>query len=285
METKLLPEITEPLVVFGGPYSNLQALKAMHDICRELSIPPERTICTGDIVAYCARPGESIEFIRDWGIHVIAGNVELQLAANQEDCGCNFNEGSVCDALSNQWYAFARQQVTHAQIQWLGQLQHFIGFSIAGYHCVVVHGAYSETAKFIYHSTPWDDKLAEFELANADIILAGHSGIPFLQKQHNKVWANAGVIGMPPNDGTNFGWYLTLIPTETELEIESHILSYDYGTAAREIEKQNLAMEYATSLRTGIWPSNDILPGEERARQGLPIAIEQLSIPVMMSNH
>ncbi|MEJ2180341.1 MAG: metallophosphoesterase family protein [Gammaproteobacteria bacterium] len=282
METKLLPEITEPLVVFGGPYSNLQALKAMHDICRELSIPPERTICTGDIVAYCARPGESIEFIRDWGIHVIAGNVELQLAAEQADCGCNFTEGSVCDALSNKWYAFAKQQITQKQIQWLGQLPRFIRFTISGYHCVIVHGSYSETAKFIYHSTKWDDKLAELELANTDIILAGHCGIPFLQSQHDKVWANAGVIGMPTNDGTNFSWYLTLTQAEEQLIFETHTFKYDHETAAKEIEVQDLAVQYATSLRTGIWPSNDILPEIERSQQGRPILPQKLSVPVLL---
>ncbi|WP_455206574.1 metallophosphoesterase family protein [Kaarinaea lacus] len=283
METKLPPDsllndLTEPLIVFGGPYSNLQALQEMKRICHDLNIPASRICCTGDIVAYCAQPRESIDFVMEWGIHAIAGNVELQLSADQADCGCNFNEGSVCDVLSNKWYTFIQQQVTPQQIQWLGQLPKFIRFSIAGYRCVVVHGAYSETAKFIYHSTPWQEKLAEFEAAEADIILAGHCGVPFLQSQDDKVWANAGVIGVPPNDGTTLGWFLLVTPSEDELLFETRAFNFDHNTAAERIETCNVVPEYADTLCHGIWPSNDILPNVEKAQQGRPIIPEKLSI-------
>ena len=40
-----------PLLCFGGPYSNLQALQAMLAEARRLGIPPERMLCTGDVVA------------------------------------------------------------------------------------------------------------------------------------------------------------------------------------------------------------------------------------------
>ncbi|WP_455220223.1 metallophosphoesterase family protein [Kaarinaea lacus] len=283
METKLqsemvLEEITKPFVVFGGPYSNLQALQEMKRICRDHNIPPSRVFCTGDIVAYCAQPSESIDFIREWGVYVIAGNVELQLAADQADCGCNFDEGSVCDALSNKWYTFVKQQVSEQQIHWLRQLPQFIRFTTAGYRCMVVHGAYSKTAKFIYHSTPWEEKQTEFDAAKADIVLAGHCGVPFLQSQDDKVWANAGVIGMPPNDGTTLGWYLLVTPRKDELLFETHAFDYDNNTAIQNIESCNVVPEYAETLRHGVWPSNDILPNVEKAQQGRPIIPEKLSI-------
>ncbi len=277
---KALPEMTEPFVVFGGPYSNLQALQEMKRICHGHNIPPSRTICTGDVVAYCAQPRESIDFIREWGIHLIAGNVELQLASDQADCGCNFNEGSVCDVLSNKWYQFVKQQVTQEQIQWLTQLPQFIRFCVAGYRCVIVHGAYSQTAKFIYHSTPWEKKQLEFDTAEADIILAGHCGVPFLQSQDDKVWANAGVIGVPPNDGTTLAWYLLVTPHTDELLFETHAFDYDHNTAIQKIEACHIVPEYAEALRHGIWPSNDILPNIEKAQQGRPIIPEKLSIAV-----
>lgn len=290
METKLqsdtsmseieLPEITESIIVFGGPYSNLQALQELKRICHDRNIPPSRIFCTGDIAAYCAQPEESIDFVREWGIHVIAGNVELQLATDKENCGCNFNEGSVCDALSNKWYTFVKQRVTEQQIHWLRQLPQFIRFTTAGYRCIVVHGAHSETARFIYHSTRWEEKQAEFDAAKADVVLAGHCGVPFLDSQDEKVWANAGVIGMPPNDGTTLGWYLSVTPREDELLFETHAFQYDHETAIQKIESCNVVPEYAEAIHYGIWPSNDILPNVEKAQQGRPIIPEKLSINV-----
>ena len=86
-----------PLLVFGGSYSNLRATQAMIAEAARRGIPPERTICTGDVVAYCAEPEETARAIADWGCHAIQGNCEQQLAEAAADCACNFESGSACD--------------------------------------------------------------------------------------------------------------------------------------------------------------------------------------------
>ena len=50
-----------PVLVFGGPYSNLEATRAVLAEAVRLAIPSEHVICTGDIVAYGAdgTPGAS----------------------------------------------------------------------------------------------------------------------------------------------------------------------------------------------------------------------------------
>ena len=47
----------------------------------------------------------------------------------------------------------------------------------------------------------------ELAQAGADIIVAGHAGVPFVEKVGGAVWFNPGVIGMPANDGTADVWY------------------------------------------------------------------------------
>lgn len=72
----------------------------MRAVAEQLAIPPQQVICTGDLVAYCAHPQETVELIRDWGIHIVRGNCEESLASGALDCGCGFEEGSVCSTLS-----------------------------------------------------------------------------------------------------------------------------------------------------------------------------------------
>ena len=71
-----------------------------------------RSICTGDVVAYCVEPEETVAELRDWGCHVIAGNCEEQLAAGAEDCGCGFEVGTECDRLAKGWYEFANARMS-----------------------------------------------------------------------------------------------------------------------------------------------------------------------------
>ena len=73
-----------PVLVFGGPYGNLEATRAVLEDARRLGIPPERIVCTGDVVAYCADPVATIDAIRDTGIHVVMGNCEDPWRAARE---------------------------------------------------------------------------------------------------------------------------------------------------------------------------------------------------------
>ena len=107
--------LNPPVLVFGGPYSNLRALAALRQRADELGIPASHCICTGDVVAYCAEPEETTAAIRDWGCHVIAGNCEEQLAAAAHDCACGFEEGSECDRLAKGWYPFANARMSAAE--------------------------------------------------------------------------------------------------------------------------------------------------------------------------
>jgi hypothetical protein len=111
-----------PLLVFGGPYSNLRAADALREHASRLGIAADHCICTGDVVAYCTEPEETIAAIRDWGCHVIAGNCEEQLAAGGADCGCGFEAGTECDRLAKSWYEFAKERVSPQSRAWMAGL-------------------------------------------------------------------------------------------------------------------------------------------------------------------
>ena len=56
---KNIGQLNGKVLIFGGVYSNLQALEALQKTANALDIRPENIICTGDIVGYCAQPSEN----------------------------------------------------------------------------------------------------------------------------------------------------------------------------------------------------------------------------------
>ncbi len=116
------PEIVTDaaVLVFGGCYSNLQATEALLAHAAQRGIPPERMICTGDVVAYGADPAATVALVRDAGVHVVMGNCEEQLAAGASDCGCGFAPGSACDLLSGAWFAHAASALDRPALAWMG---------------------------------------------------------------------------------------------------------------------------------------------------------------------
>jgi predicted phosphodiesterase len=256
-----------PVLVFGGPYSNLRATEAMRAEAERRRVPASHVICTGDVVAYCAEPDETTRLVRDWGCHVIAGNCEEQLAADAQDCGCGFEEGTACDLAAKGWYPFANQRMSAESRAWMQGLPSTLDLSIGGVSARVIHGGTSVVNKFVFAS---QSALLKAELAHesCDLIIAGHCGIPFTASVGRKTWFNAGVIGMPANDGTADVWYGMIEPVEGGVKMTTHRLAYDHRAAAASMRRWAYADGYATSLITGIWPSFDVLPATETAATG-----------------
>lgn len=271
-----------PVLVFGGPYSNLPALAAMRHRAQALAIAPGNVICTGDVVAYCAEPEETTRVIRDWGCHVVAGNCEEQLAAGAADCGCGFEEGSACDVLAKGWYPFAQQRLSRESCGWMADLPEAITFELGGLSFRVVHGGVRQTNRFVFASQA-TVLHEEFAGAQADVVVAGHAGLPFIARvaagRRRGAWFNPGVIGMPANDGTPDGWYGLIECGDDGVELATMRLTYDYQAAAAALRRSGHANGYARSLVTGQWPSLDILPAEERAASGRRLRPRAVTLP------
>jgi predicted phosphodiesterase len=259
---------TEPLLIFGGPYSNLAATQAMRAEAERLMIPPQRVICTGDLVAYCARPQETVDLIRDWGIHVVLGNCEESLAAGAIDCGCGFKTGTACSLLSVEWYNYAAQHIDEAARIWFATLPRTLKLNFRNHHVQVVHGTPTRINQFIFASTDQNEKLQELKLLECDTLIAGHCGIPFGESIGNKYWLNAGVIGMPANDGTPDGWYMLLEGSNGSCRASWQRLSYHAAQTATEMQNAGLKSGYAETILNGLWPSEDVLPNQDKKQRG-----------------
>ncbi len=272
-----LGKINDRLLIFGGPYSNLAATLALRARAQELGIPAEHTICTGDLAAYCAEPAQTIDLIRDWGIHVVMGNCEESLGFERDDCGCGFDPGTACSALTITWYRYANQQVKPGQRQWMAALPRSIDFELQAYRFSVVHASVSNINEFIFPSSSSQAKLEQITSAGVDVVIGGHSGIPFGQTIGDKLWLNAGAVGLPANDGSPDGWYMLIEPDEEGFQIGWHRLPYDAAHSQRSTRAAGMT-EYAQSLIDGLWPSQDVLPAEEQRQQGQRLNLKPLRV-------
>jgi len=279
MDARQIPELGDlsgPILIFGGPYSNLAATRAMRERAEELGIPPERTPCTGDVVAYCAQPEETVALIRDWGIAVVQGNCEESLGLGAQACGCGFDEGTTCSLLSVDWYRFANERISEDDRAWMRDLPKSIRFTLNDKSILVVHGGVEQINRFIFPSTAVAIKEAELDLAGTDILVGGHNGIPAGARIGERVWLNTGAIGVPANDGTPDGWYLLLIPEGKTLTCRWQRLSYPVEETVTAMQSAALVSDYLNTLHTGLWPSMDVLPEAERELRGQPILMEDL---------
>ncbi|SED97929.1 metallophosphoesterase family protein [Polaribacter dokdonensis] len=271
--TENLGKKSGKMLLFGGVYSNLQALEALKQIAEQEDIAPENCICTGDIVGYCAQPEETVQLFKLWGVKSIVGNVEIQLRENADDCGCDFREGSRCDGFSQLWYPYAQSKLSENSLDFLKTLPNYINFSYADKQVSVVHGSYFNVSEFIFKSTPWQVKQPNFEATKSNVIVAGHCGLPFHHEQNKRLWLNPGVIGMPANDGNPSVWYAIVDDTQSTLSFTHKTLNYNYKLTSKLMQNGLLPKEYSRTIVTGIWDNTEILPAIESGLQGFGIQL------------
>lgn len=264
-DTVDLGELAGPLLLFGGPYSNLRALHALMAVAERLGIAPAQMICTGDVCAYAAEAERTAQTVRALGCPVVAGNCEDSLGFNAPDCGCGFEEGATCDRLSAEWFAHASKQVSDESRLWMRGLPGRLVFSHAGKRFAVIHGGAEQVNAFIWPTDDAERKQSEItalerDLGALDGVVCGHSGVAFVERVGNCDWINAGAIGLPGHDGDVRTSYAVLSGGEVSLRR----LSYDHGATASSMEQAGLTAGYHNTMRTGWWPSEDTFPPEMR---------------------
>ena len=255
----------EPIVLFGGPYSNLHALDGLLNDIQAGGLSAQNMICTGDMVAYCADGAACVEKMRDLKIPTVAGNCEKQLAEGAEDCGCGFEAGTACDVLSVAWYGHARQTIDAELRSYLGTCPDRLVFRHHDRRYIVIHGGASDISAFLWPSSEtalFEAECAtlEEEIGSFDAVIAGHCGMAFQRDVGGKSWVNAGTIGLPPHDGRQQTRYAIL----DQGQVSFHQLDYDAAAAQTAMIAAGLTQGYHESLMSGYWPSEDILPKQYR---------------------
>ncbi|MEP5759652.1 MAG: metallophosphoesterase [Litoreibacter sp.] len=263
-QVRNLGDISGDVVLFGGIYSNIQAFEAFLTEVRGMGFDLKNCICTGDIVAYGADPAAVCARMVETSIASIAGNCEQQLAQGEESCGCGFEDGTACDIASKSWYEYASKSVGD-HIDYFAQLPDIMIFSAYDKRYAVIHGGVSDISRFVWPTSDvavFQEEIFEIEKLTGPIdgVVCGHSGIPFERVIGEKVWINAGVLGMPPHDGRP----LTRFAVLSADGVRFHRLSYDHSAAAEAMRQSGLVQGYEIALEAGIWPSEDVLPAELR---------------------
>jgi predicted phosphodiesterase len=249
-----------PVVLFGGAYSNLQALEAL-----AAALDGRPAVSTGDVVGYCADPVATVGLMRKLDLPGIAGNCERQVAEGAEDCGCGFGDGTACDLLSRGWFPHLAAACDAETVGWLDALPEIGVFVHQGRRYGVVHGGATAINRFLWPSSPdaaFEEEIEALErlTGKVDGVVAGHSGLAFHRRIGAHQWINAGAIGLPPHDGRPATRYAVL----AEGEVVFERLDYDHAAALEAMVSAGLTQGYHETLASGLWPSEDVLPPELR---------------------
>jgi len=156
----------------------------------------------------------------------VRGNHDNAVAFRM-DCGC----GEAFRHLSVATREYMWQVLRPEHLAWLGEPEPLLETIIDGRRIYAVHAAPSDPLfKYLPPDTPEAQLHQEAALADADIILMGHTHKPFLMEVDGKLLVNVGSVGQP-RDGVPEVSYAVIEDGRVELRR----VAYDVERAAARI--------------------------------------------------
>ena len=234
------------LAIISDIHANLHALQAVWEDLK--SQQPDAVYCLGDLVGYGAYPNETVEFIRKRQISTIMGNYDEGVGFDLDDCGCAYKH-----ALEDQWgkqsLNWTQKHTSKDNKRYLQSLPMQIRLEQAHPRVMMVHGSPRKINEYLYEDRPDATFERIAKLAVADILLFGHTHLPYMKEVSGTTFINCGSVGKP-KDGNPDAGYVILIP-DRKPEVEFRRVPYDVSAAAQAVRDSGLPDEFGAMLETG----------------------------------
>ncbi len=252
------------IAVFGGPYSNPYALRALLGDARSRGC--ERIFCLGDLGGFGAEPDALWPLLTEGGVECIAGNYDIAIGRGDEDCGCGYR-----DPRDNEFaqliYDYTKAHTSPEFAAWMRGLPGEHRELIAGVDVHMVHGSPLVVNDFFWESLSDDAVRERLDASGADILLCTHTGLPWQKRVDGRLIVNVGVIGRPANDGRTEVWYAVVDLDEGRADAQLVPLAYDWKAQAASMRTAGLPEAFVETIETGWWTTClEVVPPPERSR-------------------
>lgn len=234
------------IALIGDIHANLTALLAvMDDIRAQGDIQEIWNL--GDALGFCAFPDEVVMLLRNSDIPGIAGNYDRKIL-KFPDKKQAWGKGKSSEKFSMWRYTF--EILSEESISYIMGLPDERRCLRHGWEILLVHGSPESEDENISPGTPESRMSILAEQASADIVLCGHSHIPFVREAGGTTFINPGSIGVQ-FDGDPRASYAVLTLTKRSMQVSHFRIPYDIQLAAASIREKGLPDVYARMVLSG----------------------------------
>lgn len=214
------------LAILSDIHGNLPALQAvMKDA---LARGCDRFISLGDVVSYCAQPGECIDLLSQYNATNILGNHDSYLTTNS-NCPRSKAVSKIIE--------HHRKIVTESQLDWLKKSLPLLREEAA----LFVHGGPDDPQdQYIYTVS---NKIFP---KTVQLLFSGHTHVQILVNFEGKIYCNPGSVGQP-RDGDLRAAYATLDNGMVNL----HRVAYDVDKTVAAMKNAGYEAFYYENLYKG----------------------------------
>lgn len=242
------------IAVISDIHSNIYALDSVLADIETKDV--DMTVCTGDLVGYGTRPNEVIQTLKKNKILTIMGNYDDAIGNLKIVCGCDYPDPKDAEKAGLSMH-FTGQTTTKENKDYLKNLPKELIFTFDNKTIRFVHGSTRLINEYLKENSKEADEVMSELVEN--ILVCGHTHIPYAKHYGEKLLINAGSVGKPKTGNPNANYVIIDIKNEDEItktpssvEVEIIEVEYDFEKIANEIEENEiLPNDFARLIREG----------------------------------
>lgn len=227
-------------------HGNLPALEATLGAIDAIGV--DQLYCGGDLVGYGPHPNEVCRLLAERDIPTIYGNYDYAIARSLTDCGCAYRDEHD-KALGELSIAWTLEHTTRDAKDFMRGLPFDLRFQVGTRRVLLVHGSPRKVNQYLFEDTPTSvfERLARD--ADSDVLVFGHTHVPWIHEIAGVLFVNCGSVGKP-KDGDPRSSFALLELVDDRVEASIERVPYDAERVAREVAEAGLPAEYGDKLLT-----------------------------------
>lgn len=212
---------------------------------------PDEIVCLGDLVGYGARPNEVTDLIREREIPTVMGNYDDGVGFDRDDCGCAYKDDGERERgqASLMW---TRATVDDGRKAYLRTLMPELRREINGVRLRFVHGSPRRMNEYLFENRDERSLARIAAIADADVLVFGHTHIPWTREIGGVRFINTGSVGKPKDGDPRACWVLLTVGVGGRIAVDHRRVAYDIASMASAIRAADgLPDFFAVDIETG----------------------------------
>lgn len=234
------------IAVFSDVHANLQAMQAVWEDLEAQH--PDAVYCLGDLVGYGAHPNEVVEFVRAHQVRTVMGNYDEGVGFDLQECGCVYRDPAD-DARGKESLLWTRKVTSDENKRYLQGLPFQLRLEDRSPSLLLVHASPRKINEYLYEDRPQASFERLAKMAGTDVLLFGHTHLPYTKTVGRTLFVNTGSVGKPKDGDPRAGYVLLELGRRRKATMRR--VAYDIEAAARAIQETDLPAHFADLLRWG----------------------------------
>lgn len=240
----------QKIAVFSDVHGNLPPFKAVLKDIAKRSV--DQVFCLGDLVDFAPWPNEVIQLMQTLGIPCLIGNHDERIAFDHPILPLA-KHGAEERAARLSALTHTKQTITTESRRYLADLPGEFNIELNSAETIIkvlmVHGSLRSNDEYIYEDHPKDDLNAMLDQENADVLIMGHTHLPYIRQiSDSRLALTCGSVGRSREE-VPFATYLLLSVNNGQPYPEIVRIPFPVNETIEAIEKSDIPDFYADFFR------------------------------------